>query len=366
MRIIIDIAHPAHIHYFRNFAKIMEGKGHKYLFTLRGKQIIVDLAEYYNLNYKIRSSIEKEAVSKQNYALTSIKNIYKISRNFNPDLFVDMGTVFSAPVAKFLRVPHIAFQDTERAFKARLLLFPFTSCFLTPDCYLKNLGKRQIRFNGYMELLYLRNNYFHADENILNELSIKRGQKVCVVRFVAWKAFHDKGQKGFSENEKVEFIKEISKRARVFISSESDSVNEELRPFVVKIHPGKLHSLIAYSSLYIGEGATMASEASVLGVPAIYFNTIDTGYLKEQEKYGVVFHYKNYNDVLAKSIELLEMDNLKEEWEIKHQRMLSDKIDVTAFLVWFVENYPESFIQIKSNPGFFNNFKQQFKIASNY
>jgi hypothetical protein len=30
--------------------------------------------------------------------------------------------------------------------------------------------------------------------------------------------------------------------------------------------------------------------------------------------------------------------------------MLSDKIDVTAFMVWFVENYPESVKIMKENP----------------
>jgi len=30
--------------------------------------------------------------------------------------------------------------------------------------------------------------------------------------------------------------------------------------------------------------------------------------------------------------------------------MLSDKIDVTAFMVWFVENYPESAKIMKENP----------------
>lgn len=30
--------------------------------------------------------------------------------------------------------------------------------------------------------------------------------------------------------------------------------------------------------------------------------------------------------------------------------MLSDKIDVTAFMVWFIENYPKSAKIMKENP----------------
>jgi hypothetical protein len=51
------------------------------------------------------------------------------------------------------------------------------------------------------------------------------------------------------------------------------------------------------------------------------------------------------------------MVNLKEEWEIKRQKMLNDKIDMTAFLIWFAENYPESSAIMKENPAYQNQFK---------
>lgn len=37
--------------------------------------------------------------------------------------------------------------------------------------------------------------------------------------------------------------------------------------------------------------------------------------------------------------------------------MLQDKIDVTAFMVWFIENYPKSVEIIKDNPKYQYNFK---------
>ena len=47
----------------------------------------------------------------------------------------------------------------------------------------------------------------------------------------------------------------------------------------------------------------------------------------------------------------------KEEWQDRGKKMLSDKIDVTAFLVWFVENYPESAKVLKDNPDYQYKFK---------
>ena len=44
------------------------------------------------------------------------------------------------------------------------------------------------------------------------------------------------------------------------------------------------------------------------------------------------------------------MQNIKEEWQRRRQKMLSEKIDVTAFMVWFIENYPESVRVMKETP----------------
>ena len=49
--------------------------------------------------------------------------------------------------------------------------------------------------------------------------------------------------------------------------------------------------------LYIGEGATMASECAMLGTPAMYINTLGAGTLEEQEKYGLIFCYKSQTEI---------------------------------------------------------------------
>jgi hypothetical protein len=60
---------------------------------------------------------------------------------------------------------------------------------------------------------------------------------------------------------------------------------------------------------------------------------------------------------LEKIDQILNMVNLKEEWEIKRQKMLNDKIVMTAFLIWFVENYPERSAIMKENAAYQNQFK---------
>ena len=103
-------------------------------------------------------------------------------------------------------------------------------------------------------------------------------------------------------------------------------------------------------NLFIGEGATMASECTMLATPAIYVNTMEAGTIDDQEKYGLLYHFINSKGVLEKAQEILSMPNHKEIYLKRKAKMLTEKIDVTAFLVWFVENYPESAMIMKEKP----------------
>ena len=55
--------------------------------------------------------------------------------------------------------------------------------------------------------------------------------------------------------------------------------------------------------------------------------------------------------------EYLEDNNLKKKQLERKEKMLSDKIDVASFMVWFFENYPTSLTTMKDNPDFQYTFK---------
>ena len=128
------------------------------------------------------------------------------------------------------------------------------------------------------------------------------------------------------------------------------------------ILPSRMHDAIAFSSLLFGESATMSSEAAMLGVPTIFIDNTGRYYTDEQEGlYKLVFNYKESDNdqqsALSKAIEIAKDIDSKEIWEKRRAKMLSEKIDFTAFLVWFIENYPESKKIMKENPDYQYNFK---------
>ncbi len=63
-----------------------------------------------------------------------------------------------------------------------------------------------------------------------------------------------------------------------------------------------------------------------------------------------VFNY--INNIITKAMkpkinELLKYSQLKEEWNRRKITLLDEKIDLTAFFVWFIDNFPLSFHEMK-------------------
>ena len=101
-----------------------------------------------------------------------------------------------------------------------------------------------------------------------------------------------------------------------------------------------MHDLLYYSTMYVGEGGTMAAEAAVLGTPSIFVNTLTMGYIEElQMRYGLLYRFTNYSDTRLKIEELLSNPKLKMEWQHRRENMLKDKIDLTDWIVDVIENY---------------------------
>lgn len=357
MKIVVDLIHPANIHYFKHFIKAFEEKNHEVLVTARRKDVLHLLLKNYDIDF-IDSGlgrIGKGAFGKMIYLFFTAIRYYFLYRKFKPSIVLSFGSIPCALASYFLKIPHISFEDTEHAKLNRSIYSKFTDFIFTPKCFYDNISVDHFEFDGYMELFYLHENRFTPREDVLKELNRSASNKYIFVRFVSWEAFHDIGQKGLNTKDKISLIRKLGESFDVFISSEG-TVPQELKEKVIAVSPEKIHDILNYSSLYIGEGGTMASEAVLLGVPAIYINSLPLmGYLKEEQNAGLLYHLHDTNDIYKKSIELLEQD--KQFFKNKRDIFLKDKIDPTSLLVWFIENYPKSKVILNREPSFQYKFK---------
>jgi len=333
IKILFSINHPAHVHFFRNTIKALNEKHIKCLIVARDKDITLSLLDKYSIDYVVGSKAAKSLISKCCEIIEYQRVVYGILRREKPDTVMSIGGLLCIHAAKLCGTPYILFSDTEHARSEILISFPFAKFIVTPSCYLKNHGKKQVRYDGCHELAYLHPNRFTPNPTVLSDLGLNEVDKFFILRFVSWDAGHDMYQHGFTVNGKRRMVELLSKYGRVIISSEAQ-LPEEFETYRMPICPTKMHDLLYYATMYIGEGGTMASEAAVLGTPAIFVNTLRLGYLNEQEsKYGLVYSCSDEESAHSKAAEWLAIPDIKAKWQAKRKKMLADKIDVTQFLL---------------------------------
>lgn len=340
MRLLIDIGHPAHVHLFKYVAWRLLEKGHKILFTCRDREHIVYLLKTYGFVYE---NYGKHYKSMQGKIVGLVKNELQLldtALRFKPDMFLSHGSTIAAHVSFLIRKPHIALEDTFNMEQVRLSL-PFTDVVLTGNYDHPCLGKKEIKYPGYHELAYLHPNVFTPDERVLSSLGVAKGEKYAILRFVAWAATHDVGHSGISYSNKLLLVKTLSEKIRVFISSEKE-LPTELNKYQIRIRPEDMHSALAFAHLYVGESGTMASESMMLGTKALFFNVLNYAATASQEAYGIIHNFSAGPKDQLKAINLAssiadEPYSIKQEHIMKRNKMLGKLVDVSAFLVWFIE-----------------------------
>lgn len=357
MNILIDIGHPAHVHMFHYFAIEMQKRGHQVLFTCRDKEFEVALLQSFGLKFV---NFGKKSTSTFGKIFDLLKFDWKewrVARRFKPHVFVSHGSITASHVAWLMRRPSIAFEDTFNMEQIRLWK-RFANVILTSEYDHPLKSPKVMRYAGYNELLYLHPNRFVPDPTVLKELGVQPHEKYVIMRFVSWNATHDRGHSGLSLTNKLQAVKAFSRYAKIFISSEKP-LPAEFESYRITIAPERMHDAMAYASLIFGESATMVSEGVMLGVPGIYIDNTGRLYTKElHDKYGLCFNYtENETDQQAainKGVELLQMT---ERCLPNYHQMLDEHIDVTAFLCWFIENFPQSERIMRQNPDFQYRFK---------
>lgn len=341
MKIIIDIGHPKDVNVFKNVILALKNNGHDVKIVGRAKENIKKILEEFGFQCEFGPHY-KNIIGKAFGIVHNDLWLYNVARKYQPDIFISQGSPYSAHASRLLGKPHLAYIDTEIAVPAIKLMLPFTDKVYTSSSFYTDLGPKQERFNGYYELAYLHPKYFKPNPEIKKKYGM---DEYIILRLSALAAHHDLNATGLefkTEEELREYVSQLEKYAKVKISSETTQW-QTIRDRQLKNDPKDLHDLIFYSSLCIGEGATMASEAAILGVPSIYVSNTQRGYLNELEnKYGLAYTVQKREDGLNKAVEILENESCRNEWLLKREKMLNEKIDIVDFMVRTVEAYADT------------------------
>ena len=364
MKVLIYVGHPAQYHFFKHTIRKLKEDGNEVKLLIKTKDILElllkeDGQEYQNIQDTFRKNTKWGILSA---SLKRAWAVYQIARSFKADLLA--GTDSSiAQAGWLLRKPTITtLEDDVEVIKTfAKLTFPFTSNLLVPfACRVGKWDAKKIGYAGYMKLAYLHPNYFTPDRSIVSNYGIN--QRFILIRLAKLSAHHDDGIKGLDRNLVDKVISTAENNGyQVFVSSET-SLEERLKKYQLRIKHTDIHHVMAYASLLISDSQSMSVEAAMLGVPSLRFSDFAgrISVLEELEnEYGLTIGIKTNEPqrLIDEEAKLLGMSDVRAEFQGRRKKMLDEKIDVTAFMTWFIENYPQSRRAQLDNPNYQFNFK---------
>ena len=357
MRILIYLGHPAHYYNYKNVIPKLKKDGHQVEILIKKKDVLQELLDNAGVPYH---NILKEGRkdSKLGIIWGTLKRAWRLNlfcAKFKPDILTGTS-VENSWIGKLRHIPviNINEDDADVVPKYAKSSYPWATEILSPIvCNNGKWNDKSIKYNSYHELAYLHPNNFTPNKSIVEQY-FPTDSPYFLIRFAKLKAHHDEGIKGISTDIAQRLIEILKPHGRVFISSERP-LESQFEPYRIHIRPIDMHHVMAYADLYIGDSQTMAAEAGVLGIPFVRFNDFvgRIGYLRElEDNYNLGFGIKtNQIERLYDTVEeLIQMPERKQVFQKRKIKMLSEKIDFAAFLIWFIESYPDSGKEFRKNP----------------
>lgn len=362
MQIGIFLGHPAHFYMFRNVIVTLMNNGHKVHIVIKKKDILEDLL--INSGYSYTIIREDRSDSRLGLVKSVLQMEFAMIRFIKKNkikVLVGSTLSFASRVIARINVIVTGEDDAEVVPRYAGMVYPSASAILSPIvCNNARWENKSFKYSGFQKLTYLHPNYFKADLAVVNKY-FSAEKPYFLIRFAKLNAHHDNGIKGLNNEVAKKMIERLQPHGDIYISSERE-LPVEFEKYRLNINPLDIHHVMAFATLYIGDSQSMSVEAAMLGIPSVRFNDFagKISVLNELEnKYELTYgiHSSEPEKLFAKLDELLAMPDLKEVFQQRRQQMLADKIDVTAFFTWFIENYPESAKIMRENPDYQYRFK---------
>jgi predicted glycosyltransferase len=310
MRVIFDIVHPADVLFFLHPMRIMAARGDQLLVLSRHKDVTVGLLDGFWIAHRPVSAAGAGTLGLARELVARNLAVLKAAWQFRPEVMIGVGGVAIAHVGTVLRIPSVSFYYADTAHLQTRITWPFISHLYVPEPYRGPVpAGRTTRFGGVKELSYFHRDNFMPDRETALRNGLAPDRRNFFVRVVQWRANHDLGKTGWTEETLRGVVALLAAQGKVHLSSERQ-LPDDLKGYAYAGSPTELHHVLAGCSLYVGESATMAHEAALLGVPAIYAGHDQPGTTRELAREGllVALEQANLPALAAACSELLTQD----------------------------------------------------------
>jgi predicted glycosyltransferase len=306
LKLLVDIVHPADVLFFKRPLETWLQRGDDIRMLSRRKDVTCDLLDEFGFLHEPVSSAGRGIFGLARELVLRDNAVVKAARSFRPEAMIGFGGVSISHAGKLLGIPAIAFYDTEYASLQNRITWPFISRLYVPESYSGPTPRgRTHRIPGTKELSYLHPSAFQPDRDIAMRAGLVPAVDNFLVRVVEWRANHDIAKYGWDESILRTVVSHLSARGKVHISSECE-LPPDLNSMRYRGSVTMIHHLLAACRMLVGESNTLASEAAVLGVPAICCGHDFPGYVQDLGRAGLVCNIPRTDRMVRQIIDGIE------------------------------------------------------------
>jgi hypothetical protein len=338
MRYIFELNHPKHYYQFKYVMGMLKEHGHDVLVVARDKDVLLDVLKEENVSYEIFGLHRKSMVEKVFGTFSIIRNYMRIVKRYQPDVMVSKASYYGCHCAKRFGCKSAIFPDSEVVAVTNKYVVPLATIVVTPNTFGLDYGKKHVRIKGLFEDCYLAPSVFSPNAEVVEQYGLEK--PYAVFRFVGWFANHDVNNSGFTLEEKKQLVNAVLPFMHVYLSSENE-MPEDLEKYKLQTPASMIHSVLSEADLYLGDSQTMATEAALLGTPAIRSNSFVgpndmTNFKVLENTYGLLRNIKEYDEVLSVVTDFAQ-NSRKEEWKSKRRSYYEKVGDSNEAIVRLLE-----------------------------
>jgi hypothetical protein len=340
MRILFDIVHPADVLFFLNPIRRLREQGSTIKIVSRHKDVACALLDQFGLQHQPISTASSGYLGLGGELLRRDWAMLRAARSFRPDVMVGFGGVSISHVGKLVGRPSVSFYAADTANLQTRLTWPFISHLYVPEAYAGAVPEdRTTRFPGIKELSYFHPENFRVDDRIAARNGWNGAEDNFLIRTVGWGANHDIGKSGWSDATLLALVNKLAARGTVHISSER-ALPPGLEAFAYRGNNSELHHLLGKCRAYIGESATMAHEACLLGVPSIYDGADHPGTTRELASHGLLVALRQPGcEALLREVDRMLDGDAADNLLLRRDRYLTQRPNLSAFIVEAIKSH---------------------------
>ncbi len=355
MKVVIDILTPKQCMFFPKLSERLEGRGHEVLMLTRTYREVNDLLKLKGVDAEVIGRHGGGRLrGKLEASVERMGEMIPVIEEFKPDVAISFSSPELARVSFGLGIPHICINDSPHAEATAKLTIPLSERLLTPEMIPKEVWVRYgiqpdriIQYYALDPWVWLRD--LKPDGGVLKELNLDRSKPILTFRmeesFAAYLLGRIRESPIISVIDKL--LKERPELQMVVIPRYREHISTLREAFGGKSGNLKVcesiidgPSLLYYTTVFVGAGGTMNTEAALLGVPAISCYPAEPSFIESfLINEGLIIRETSPESVVKLILKMLEDPASLRKRQTERARKLTERFeDPLEVIVGVVED----------------------------